>query len=220
MLAEVDQRGRSQLRAKEGLPPSTSLSAGLSGARRLASVLQPVNSHQAVQKGDSLHSVVSSTEESVVEGANAAPLSLVSKHAAVQQAKHLGTPTLVNTRPENTKQHPVDASAPAWPRGHLSLAVDSATPLLQQPAQPVTGGRFSAAHGGYSATTQQTSPCNQGQVSQIKCWLDAEGYITGLALEDEAGITAPALCRTEADQQTDGGALDEGESILEVISCK
>lgn len=72
---------------------------------------------------------------------------------------------------------------------------------------------------GVFGMSRKPSACNQGKISQIKCWLDADGYITGLAFESEAGITAPALCRVKG-QVTDGGALDLGESIVEIMSCR
>jgi len=233
VLAEVDQRGRSQPRAKEDLPLSASLSAGLSGARRLASVSQLTNNHQAAVKGNAGQLVASSTGRGVAVGADtfaSYAQSLVNKPGEVPRERKQGTASaaaaglmtqaLAADGSGNTRQYYVEAGAPAWPRDHPSMAVVSPMSLLQQVAQHATGGRFFAPHGVYSATTQQTPPCNQGQVSQIKCWLDDDGYITGLALEDEVGITAPALCRAEAEQQTDGGALDEWEIIVEVISCR
>lgn len=61
--------------------------------------------------------------------------------------------------------------------------------------------------------------CKQTHISQIKCWLDTDGYIAGLAFETEAGISAPALCQADG-LVTDGVMLDKGEVIVEVVSCR
>lgn len=66
---------------------------------------------------------------------------------------------------------------------------------------------------------QQMPACRQGQVSQIRCWLDADGYITALAVESEHGITTPAVCAATG-LQADGGSLREGEGIVEIVSCR
>jgi hypothetical protein len=69
--------------------------------------------------------------------------------------------------------------------------------------------------------TKPTAPCKPLHTSQIKCWLDTDGYITALAFENEGGISTPAVCAAGVDAaHVDGGSLVEGESIIEVISCR
>lgn len=102
----------------------------------------------------------------------------------------------------------------------VSSAVDASTALLQWAQQHEARhiDTYSAADGASGMHTIKPGACSQGQVSQIKCWLDGEGFITGLAFESEAGITAPAVCGKGL--QEDGGTLQQGESIVEIISCR
>lgn len=71
-----------------------------------------------------------------------------------------------------------------------------------------------------SSTKQRVlGDCSQGRVAYIKCWLDENGYVTGLAFENARGTKSPELCNTEGEHQ-EGGFLYDGESILDIISCR
>lgn len=93
--------------------------------------------------------------------------------------------------------------------------------LLQQAYLQASGGswqaRLSAA--GRLDSDEQPSLCSQGQVSQIRCWLNADGYVAALAFETDSNVTAPAVCAAQG-LVADGGALDEGETLVDIIICR
>lgn len=93
--------------------------------------------------------------------------------------------------------------------------------LLQQAHLQASAGsmqaRLSAA--GRLDSDKQPSLCSQGQVSQIRCWLDAGGYVAALAFETDSNVTAPAVCAAQG-LVADGGSLDEGETLVDIISCR
>jgi hypothetical protein len=100
----------------------------------------------------------------------------------------------------------------------LALADDA---LLRQAYHQASAAsmqaRLSAA--GRLDPVQQPSLCSQGQVSQIRCWLDSAGYVAALAFETDSNVTAPAVCAAQG-LVADGGLLDEGETLVDIISCR
>lgn len=70
-----------------------------------------------------------------------------------------------------------------------------------------------------SSQPQATAQCGQGKIAYVKCWLDSKGYVSGVAFEDTEGTVAPSLCDTRGESQ-EGGFLYDGETILEIISCR
>ena len=69
------------------------------------------------------------------------------------------------------------------------------------------------------AKAQPTAQCGQASIAYVKCWLDKDGYVTGIAFEDVDGQHSPSLCDNKGQHQ-EGGFLYEGETILEIISCR
>lgn len=65
---------------------------------------------------------------------------------------------------------------------------------------------------------QQVVACTHSNVTQIKCFLSETGYLTGLAFEDGAGISSPAIC--SAARQVDGGLLQPDEAIVDILTCR
>jgi hypothetical protein len=138
------------------------------------------------------------------------PLQLSNPHKAIGADATAAPISSSSSTPQN------DSSSPS----PISSVVDAGEAILQwaQEHEARYIDAYSAADGTFGMHLKKPRPCSQSQVSQIKCYLDAEGYITGLAVEDEAGITAPALC--DEGVHEDGGVLEQGEAIVEIVSCK
>lgn len=144
---------------------------------------------------------------------------------AEQQIKQTAAPltapaTLLVDQP---KGMPVTAEVPPQQtQQQLHDAVDAGNEVMQEIAH--LGEQAPAdqhlAPDGVVGVVPRPSACSQKQISHIKCWLDSDGFVTGLAFESEAGVTSPAMCSAEKGQLVDGGALSEGESILDVVACR
>jgi hypothetical protein len=59
----------------------------------------------------------------------------------------------------------------------------------------------------------------EGKVSQVSCWLNEQGLISGIQLTDDAGLHQPGICMTQG-PPTVGEYLEEHESIVEIRACK
>lgn len=61
--------------------------------------------------------------------------------------------------------------------------------------------------------------CGHGSISFIKCWLDPQGFVSGLSFESKLGTKAQSLCSTEGKHQEEAFLYD-GETILDIVACR
>jgi hypothetical protein len=87
--------------------------------------------------------------------------------------------------------------------GHVSVQVARAGPFRAGPRK---------------VPAAPPTECGHGAIAFIKCWLDEDGYVAGIAFEGKGGGKGPELCHTRGTHET--LFLHEGETITEIISCK
>lgn len=108
------------------------------------------------------------------------------------------------------------------------IDVDGDTALQQQEASNATVSIASTDDAQAEVARHRLQPqlvkpawCSKahGKVSQVHCWMNSRGIITGIQLTDDVGVRQPGICGT-AGAHAGGGLLGEYESIVEIRACK